>query len=95
MAAIETMTSDEMARCVDRLSEKEAQYLKTIISRVVRCFNGGDHHAMLVFNDAHSETVTMCAVNTDEDQAYAMLVSAADALSFVATSDMPAKEMFN
>ena len=95
MDAIEVMTHEEMARCVDRLTVKEAQYLKTIISRVVLCFNNEQHNAMLVFNDARSEVVTMCAINTDEAQAYAMLVSAADALSMADLSDAPAKEMFN
>jgi hypothetical protein len=95
MDAIEVMTHEDMEKCVDRLSAKEADYLKVLISRVVRCFDNEEHHAMLVFQNDSAETVTMCAVNTDEKQAFAMLMGAADALAFVDTSAAPAKGMFN
>ena len=46
---MDQMTREEIDRAIGELDEAEREYLKLLISRIVRCFVDDDHEAVLLF----------------------------------------------
>jgi len=92
---MDEMTGAEVSEAIDTLDGDEREYLKLIISRVVRCFVEDDHHCVVVFSADDSTGVSVCAANASETQALELLERATDTMTFALTMDAPDKEMFN
>ena len=91
---MDEMTGAEINAAIDKLDKDERDYLKLIISRVVRCFVEDESHCVMVFCE-DSTGVTVCAANASETYALELLERARDTMSFALTMDAPDKEMFN
>ena len=91
---MDEMTGAEINAAIDTLDRDEREYLKLIISRVVRCFVEDESHCVLVFS-TDSTGVSVCAANATEADALELLERARDTMTFALTADAPAKEMFN
>ena len=91
---MDQMTREEIDRAIGELDEAEREYLKLIISRVIRCFVEDESHCVLVFS-TDSTGVTVCAANATETDALELLGRARDTMTFALTANAPAKEMFN
>lgn len=91
---MDEMTGADINAAIDTLDADERDYLKLIISRVVRCFVEDESHCVMVFC-ADSTGVTVCAANASETYALELLERARDTMSFALTMDAPDKEMFN
>jgi hypothetical protein len=92
---MDEMTREEIDKAINGLDDAERDYLKLIISRVVRCFIDEDHEAVLLFGKDGTTQIAMCTVNCDEIPAANMINYAYNLTSFTATVDAPAKEKFN
>lgn len=92
---MDEMTREEIDRAISELTEAERDYLKLIISRVVRCFVDDDHEAVLLFGREGATQIAMCTVNCDEIPAANMVNYAHNLTSFMTTVDAPPKEKFN
>ncbi len=92
---MDEMTGAEVTAAIDKLDKDERDYLKLIISRVVRCFVEEDSHAVLVFGVEGTTGVSVCAANATETDALMLLERARSTMTFAMTMDAPAKEMFN
>jgi hypothetical protein len=92
---MDEMTREEIDRAINGLDDAERDYLKLIISRVVRCFIDEDHEAVLLFGKDGTTQIAMCTVNCDEIPAANMINYAYNLTSFMVTADAPAKEKFN
>jgi hypothetical protein len=92
---MDQMTREEIDKAISELDEAEREYLKLIISRVVRCFVDEDHEAVLLFGKEGTTQISMCTVNCDEIPAANMVNYAHNLTSFMVTRDAPAKEKFN
>jgi hypothetical protein len=92
---MDEMTREEIDKAINGLDDAERDYLKLIISRVVRCFIDEDHEAVLLFGKDGTTQIAMCTVNCDEIPAANMINYAYNLTSFKATVDAPAKEKFN
>ena len=91
---MDEMTGADVSKAIDTLDADEREYLKLIISRVVRCFVEDESHCVMVFCE-DSTGVTVCAANASETYALELLERATDTMSFALTMDAPDKEMFN
>ena len=91
---MDEMTGAEINAAIDKLDKDERDYLKLIISRVVRCFVEDESHCVMVFS-TDSTGVTVCAANASETYALELLERARDTMTFALTADAPDKEMFN
>lgn len=91
---MDEMTGAEVTAAIDKLDKDEREYLKLIISRVVRCFVEDESHCVMVFC-TDSMGVTVCAANASETYALELLERARDTMTFALTMDAPDKEMFN
>lgn len=91
---MDEMTGAEINAAIDKLDRDEREYLKLIISRVVRCFVQDDNRCVMVFS-TDSTGVSVCAANASETDALELLNRARDTMTFALTMDAPAKEMFN
>jgi hypothetical protein len=60
---MDEMTREEIDRAIGELDDAERDYLKLIISRVVRCFVDDDHEAVLLFGKEGTTQIAMCTVN--------------------------------
>ena len=89
------MTREEIDRAIGKLDEAERDYLKLIISRVIRCFVDDDHEAVLLFGKDGTTQIAMCTVNCEEIPAANMITYAYNMTSFMATMGAPPKEKFN
>ena len=92
---MDEMTREEIDRAIEELDDAERDYLKLIISRVVRCFVDDDHEAVLLFGRDNTNQIAMCTVNCDEIPAANMINYAHNLTSFMATVGAPPKEKFN
>ena len=92
---MDQMTREEIDNAINELDEAEREYLKLLISRVVRCFVDDDHEAVLLFGREGASQIAMCTVNCDEIPAANMVSYAYNLTSFMVTRDAPAKEKFN
>ena len=92
---MDQMTREEIDKAIGELDEAEREYLKLLISRVVRCFVDDDHEAVLLFGREGASQIAMCTVNCDEIPAANMVNYAHNLTSFMVTRDAPAKEKFN
>jgi len=92
---MDEMTREDIDNAINGLDDAERDYLKLIISRVVRCFIDADHEAVLLFGKDGTTQIAMCTVNCDEIPAANMINYAHNLTSFMATVDAPAKEKFN
>ena len=92
---MDEMTREEIDRAINGLDDAERDYLKLIISRVVRCFIDDDHEAVLLFGKDGTTQIAMCTVNCDEIPAANMINYAYNLTSFMVTAGAPAKEKFN
>ena len=92
---MDEMTREEIDRAISELTEAERDYLKLIISRVVRCFVDDDHEAVLLFGREGTTQIAMCTVNCDDIPAANMINYAHNLTSFMATVGAPPKEKFN
>jgi hypothetical protein len=92
---MDQMTREEIDQAIGELDEAEREYLKLLISRVVRCFVDDDHEAVLLFGREGASQIAMCTVNCDEIPAANMVSYAYNLTSFMVTRDAPAKEKFN
>ena len=92
---MDEMTREEIDNAISELDDAERDYLKLIISRVVRCFVDDDHEAVLLFGREGTTQIAMCTVNCEEIPAANMINYAHNLTSFMATVDAPAKEEFN
>jgi hypothetical protein len=92
---MDEMTREEIDNAIGELDDAEREYLKLLISRVIRCFVDDDHEAVLLFGKEGTTQIAMCTVNCDEIPAANMINYAYNLTSFMATVDAPAKEKFN
>ena len=92
---MDQMTREEIDSAIGELDEAEREYLKLIISRIVRCFVDDDHEAVLLFGREGGSQIAMCTVNCDEIPAANMVNYAHNLTSFMATVGAPPKEKFN
>ena len=92
---MDEMTREEIDRAIGELDEAERDYLKLIISRVIRCFVDDDHEAVLLFGKDGTTQIAMCTVNCEEIPAANMITYAYNMTSFMATMGAPPKEKFN
>jgi hypothetical protein len=92
---MDQMTREEIDNAINELDEAEREYLKLLISRIVRCFVDDDHEAVLLFGREGASQIAMCTVNCDEIPAANMINYAYNLTSFMVTVDAPAKEKFN
>ena len=92
---MDQMTREEIDKAIGELDEAEREYLKLLISRIVRCFVDDDHEAVLLFGRESASQISMCTVNCDEIPAANMVNYAHNLTSFMVTADAPAKEKFN
>ena len=92
---MDEMTREEIDRAIGELDEAERDYLKLIISRVIRCFVDDDHEAVLLFGKDGTTQIAMCTVNCEEIPAANMITYAYNMTSFMATVGAPPKEKFN
>lgn len=92
---MDEMTREEIDIAIGELDDAEREYLKLLISRVIRCFVDDDHEAVLLFGREGTTQVAMCTVNCEEIPAANMINYAYNLTSFMATVDAPAKEKFN
>jgi hypothetical protein len=92
---MDEMTREEIDTAINGLDDAERDYLKLVISRVVRCFIDDDHEAVLLFGKDGTTQIAMCTVNCDEIPAANMINYAYNLTSFMVTADAPAKEKFN
>jgi hypothetical protein len=92
---MDEMTREEIDRAIGELDDAEREYLKLLISRVIRCFVDDDHEAVLLFGREGTTQIAMCTVNCEEIPAANMINYAHNLTSFMATADAPAKEKFN
>ena len=92
---MDEMTREEIDRAISELDDAERDYLKLIISRVVRCFVDDDHEAVLLFGREGTTQIAMCTVNCDDIPAANMINYAHNLTSFMATVGAPPKEKFN
>ena len=92
---MDEMTREEIDNAISELDDAERDYLKLIISRVVRCFVDDDHEAVLLFGREGTTQVSMCTVNCEEIPAANMINYAHNMTSFMATVGAPPKEKFN
>ena len=92
---MDEMTREEIDRAIGKLDEAERDYLKLIISRVIRCFVDDDHEAVLLFGKDGTTQIAMCTVNCEEIPAANMITYAYNMTSFMATMGAPPKEKFN
>jgi hypothetical protein len=92
---MDEMTREEIDRAISELDDAERDYLKLIISRVVRCFVDDDHEAVLLFGKEGTTQIAMCTVNCDEIPAANIVNYAHNLTSFMATVGAPPKEKFN
>ena len=92
---MDQMTREEIDNAISELDDAERDYLKLIISRVVRCFVDDDHEAVLLFGKEGTTQIAMCTVNCEEIPAANMINYAHNLTSFMATVGAPPKEKFN
>lgn len=92
---MDEMTGAEVSKAIDTLDDDEREYLKLIISRVMRSFVEDGSQCVMVFNTDGASGLTVCAANATETQALDLLERAHDTMTFAITMDAPAKEMFN
>lgn len=92
---MDEMTTGEILKAVDDLSDDEREYLKLLLHRVMLCFVNAEHHAVLLFGKENTEGYSICTINCDEIPAANMVSAASGLMSFVATEDAPPKEKFN
>jgi len=92
---MDEMTREEIDKAIGELDEAERDYLKLLISRIVRCFVDDDHEAVLLFGRYNTNQIAMCTVNCDEIPAANMINYAHNLTSFMATVGAPPKEKFN
>ena len=92
---MDEMTREEIDKAIGELDEAERDYLKLLISRIVRCFVDDDHEAVLLFGRDNTNQIAMCTVNCDEIPAANMINYAHNLTSFRATVGAPPKEKFN
>jgi hypothetical protein len=92
---MDEMTREEIDIAIGELDEAEREYLKLLISRVIRCFVDDDHEAVLLFGKDGTTQIAMCTVNCDEIPAANMINYAYNLTSFMATVGAPPKEKFN
>ena len=92
---MDQMTREEIDNAINELDEAEREYLKLLISRIVRCFVDDDHEAVLLFGREGTTQIAMCTVNCDEIPAANMVNYAHNLTSLMVTRDAPAKEKFN
>ena len=92
---MDEMTREEIDRAIGELDDAERDYLKLIISRVIRCFVDDDHEAVLLFGKDGTTQIAMCTVNCEEIPAANMITYAYNMTSFMATMGAPPKEKFN
>ena len=92
---MDEMTREEIDKAIGELDEAERDYLKLIISRVIRCFVDDDHEAVLLFGKDGTTQIAMCTVNCEEIPAANMITYAYNMTSFMATMGAPPKEKFN
>ena len=92
---MDEMTREEIDNAISELDDAERDYLKLIISRVVRCFVDDDHEAVLLFGREGTTQIAMCTVNCDDIPAANMINYAHNLTSFMATVGAPPKEKFN
>ena len=92
---MDEMTREEIDIAIGELDDAEREYLKLLISRVIRCFVDDDHEAVLLFGKDGTTQIAMCTVNCDEIPAANMINYAYNLTSFMATVGAPPKEKFN
>ena len=92
---MDEMTREEIDIAIGELDDAEREYLKLLISRVIRCFVDDDHEAVLLFGKDGTTQIALCTVNCEEIPAANMITYAYNMTSFMATVGAPPKEKFN
>ena len=90
----EMMTLDVM-KAIENIDADEREYLKLLLSRVMRCFVDPEYKAVMIFKRPEDELASVCTVNCDEETTANVLRQAYNTMLFMSTADAPPKEHFN
>jgi hypothetical protein len=92
---MDEMTDANVMKAVEDIDEDAREYLKLLLSRVMRCFIDPDYKAVMIFKRPGDETPSVCTANCDEETAANVLSQAYNTMIFMSTADAPPKENFN
>lgn len=92
---MDEMTDANVMKALEAIDDDEREYLKLLLSRVMRCFIDPEHRAVMIFKSPDSELISVCTANCDEATAADVLSQAYNTMIFMSTADAPPKEKFN
>ena len=92
---MDEMTDANVMRALEDIDEDAREYLKLLLSRVMRCFVDPEYRAVLIFKSPDAELTSVCTANCDEATAADVLSQAYNTMVFMSTADAPPKENFN
>jgi len=92
---MDDMTDAHVMRALEDINEEAREYLKLLLSRVMRCFVDPEYRAVMIFRRPGEEMSSVCTANCDEATAADVLSQAYNTMIFMSTADAPPKENFN
>ena len=92
---MDEMTDAHIMRALEDIDDDEREYLKLLLSRVMRCFVDPEYRAVLIFKRPQDDMSSVCTANCDEATAANVLSQAYNTMIFMSTADAPPKENFN
>lgn len=92
---MDEMTDENVIKALNDIDDDAREYLKLLLSRVMRCFVDTEYRAVLIFKKPDEEMTSVCTANCDEATAAEVLSQAYNTMMFMSTADAPPKEKFN
>jgi len=92
---MDEMMTSEVMKAIENIDADEREYLKLLISRVMRCFVDPEYRAVMIFKRPEDDMSSVCTVNCDEETVANVLSQAYNTMIFMSTADAPPKENFN
>ena len=95
MDALTVLGTEEVSKAVAKMSDEERDYLKLLISHLVRGFSDEDYRCVLAVRQHSKESVAICSINASEEMVVEIMTHACDVLSFADTVGVPPKGEFH
>ena len=92
---MDEMTDANVMRALEDIDDDAREYLKLLLSRVMRCFVDPEYRAVMIFKKPGEEMSSVCTVNCDEETAANVLSQSYNTMVFMSTADAPPKYNFN
>ncbi len=92
---MDAMTIEEFNQSLARLDEKEREYLKILITQVVKCYTSNHTEGVLITGDRDNAKISVLLINGDEMSTTGLLDAATTFFAMKNTADAPPREMFN